>query len=47
MKKFTKYFLDNVDIVLNSNTFLIPLKLNFKDLKSTQELLMNFISTGD
>ena len=41
-----KYFLDKVDTVLNSNTFLLKTKIAFENVLETERNLHDFISSG-
>ena len=43
-KKYTKLFLDLVDEVLNSNTFLLQTEINFTSLEQTKKDIHRFLS---
>lgn len=43
-KKYTKLFLDLIDEVLNSNTFLLQTEINFKSLEEAKKDVHKFLS---
>lgn len=46
-QKYTNLFLDTVDKVLNSNTFLLKTEVDFNSVKQTKVEISNFIKSND